>query len=150
MIPAKRILLVEDNEQDVELTLSALEEYQLANEILVMRDAASALEFLRPADCSLRPAPLPAVIFLDLKMANMDGLDLLRSLKSDESLRQIPVVVLTSSRETQDVLRSYEFGVNAYVVKPVDIREFMSSIKQLGCFWARVNEPPPGSVPVRL
>jgi CheY-like chemotaxis protein len=140
----RKILLVEDSPQDVELTLSALEECHLANQVDVVHDGAEALDYLyhrgAKADDTREP---PAVVLLDLKMPRVDGLEVLRQMKADPALRQIPVVMLTSSREERDLLRSYELGVNAYVVKPVDFNQFIESIKQLGCFWAVVNEIPP-------
>lgn len=142
-----RILLVEDDPKDVELTLTALDEYNLANEVVVARDGEEALDFL---DCrgafANRTKENPAVILLDLKLPKVDGLEVLQHIKADEKLRMIPVVVLTSSREERDKVGSYQLGVNAYVVKPVDFHEFVNAIKELGFFWALINEPPPGSV----
>lgn len=139
----KRILLAEDNPDDVELTLEALQVNQLANEVVVVRDGAEALDYLyRRGDFASRPAGLPAVVLLDLKMPKVDGLEVLRQLKSDESLRTTPVVMLTSSREEADLVRSYQLGVNAYVVKPVDFGDFIEAVRNLGLFWAVVNEPP--------
>lgn len=143
----KRILLVEDNDKDVELTLSALAEYNLANEVVVLRDGEEALNYLyRKANFAQRPAGNPAVILLDLKMPRVDGLEVLRQLKRDETLKVIPVVMVTSSREEADLIKSYNLGVNAYVVKPVGFKEFVEAVKQLGTFWALINEPPPGSL----
>jgi CheY-like chemotaxis protein len=140
----KRILLVEDNEHDIELTLAALESHNVANEVDVARDGAEALDFLyRRGIFADRSKELPVVILLDLKMPRVDGLEVLRQVKEDPELKKIPVVMLTSSREEQDLVRSYELGVNAYVVKPVNFQQFMDSVKQLGCFWAVINEPPP-------
>jgi CheY-like chemotaxis protein len=145
MAPLKRILLVEDNEHDVELTLAALEQNNLANGVAVARDGAEALDYLY---CRGRFAGhangLPVVVLLDLKMPKMDGLEVLRQIRSDPHLKTLPVVMLTSSREEQDLLRSYELGVNAYVVKPVDFHNFADSIRQVGIFWALINEPPAG------
>lgn len=142
----KRILLVEDNEADVELTLEALKENNLANEVVVVRNGEEALDFLfRRGKFSDRTPDNPAVILLDLKMPKVDGLQVLKTLKSEERLKRIPVVMLTSSREESDTLQSYSLGVNAYVVKPVDFKEFLGAVKQLGVFWGFVNEPPPGS-----
>ena len=140
----KRILLAEDSANDVELTLAALEQHNLANEIVVVRDGAEALDYLygRGAYAG-RPSGNPALLVLDLKMPKVDGLDVLRTIKADAALRTIPVVMLTSSREEQDVVASYELGVNSYVVKPVDFAEFMEAVRQIGAFWAIVNEPPP-------
>ncbi len=142
-----RILLVEDSPNDAELTLTALAEHNLANEVVVLRDGAEALDYLygRGAYAG-RSNGLPAVILLDLKMPKVDGLGVLRVVKSDERLRSIPVVMLTSSREERDLVESYRLGVNAYVVKPVDFRAFIGAVKQLGAFWAIVNEAPPGSI----
>jgi len=143
----KRILLVEDSEQDIELTLAALEGHHVANEVDIARDGAEALDFLyRRGAFAGRSGELPVVVLLDLKMPRVDGLEVLRQIKSDPELKKIPVVMLTSSREEQDLVRSYELGVNAYVVKPVNFGQFMESVKQLGCFWAVINEPPPFSL----
>jgi CheY-like chemotaxis protein len=145
MSPLKRILLVEDSSHDIELTLAALEEYNLANEVVVARDGAEALDYLfRRGQFASHANGLPVVVMLDLKMPKVDGLEVLRQMKGDPTLRRIPVVMITSSREEQDLLRSYELGVNAYVVKPVDFQKFVESIKQIGFFWAIINEPPPG------
>lgn len=142
----RRILLVEDDPKDVELTLTALEEYNLANEVVIARDGAEALDYLYcRGEYAGRPADNPAVLLLDLKLPKVDGLEVLQQIKSDENLRIVPVVVLTSSREEKDMVTSYKLGVNAYVVKPVDFHEFVNAIKELGMFWAIINEPPPGS-----
>jgi CheY-like chemotaxis protein len=142
----KRILLVEDSVNDVELTLSALEENHLANEVVVVRDGAEALDYLyRRGVFKLRKNGNPAVVLLDLKLPRLDGLEVLRQLKADPELRAIPVVMLTSSREEQDLVRSYNLGVNAYVVKPVDFKEFVAALRELGLFWAVINQPPPGT-----
>lgn len=141
----KRVLLVEDNAGDVELTLSALEEYRLANDVIVARDGAEAWDYLTRAGAyANRPAGLPAVVLLDLKMPRVDGLEVLRRMKNDAMLRTVPVVMLTSSREEQDLVESYRLGVNAYVVKPVAFQEFVDAVRNLGLFWAVLNEPPPG------
>lgn len=143
----KRILLVEDSEADVELTLSALAEYNLANEVVVTRDGAEALEYLRrQGPFRMRAEGSPAVVLLDLKMPRVDGLEVLRQVKSDETLKTVPIVVLTSSREEKDLVLSYALGVNAFVVKPVDFARFAEAIKEIGMFWALINHPPPGSV----
>ena len=148
MTELKRIVLAEDNPNDVELTLAALAEIHLANEVIVVRDGAETLDYLyRRNGYATRPPGNPAVLLLDLKMPKVDGLDVLRELKSDESLKTIPVVMLTSSREEQDLVRSYKFGANAYVVKPVDFLAFIDAVRQLGAFWAVINEPPPGGLP---
>lgn len=142
----KRILLVEDSEKDVELTLAALEDHHLANEVVVARDGAEALDYLyRRGSFAGRSNSLPVVVLLDLKLPKVDGLEVLRQIKADPFLKSIPVVMLTSSREEQDLVRSYQFGVNAYVVKPVDFQQFVDSVRQLGFFWALINEPPPAA-----
>src|ERR1700732_3604598 len=142
-----RILLVEDDPKDVELTLTALEEYNLANEVVVTRDGEEALDYLyRRGGFTARSNDNPAVLLLDLKLPKVDGLEVLQQVKSDENLRLVPVVVLTSSREERDMVASYKLGVNAYVVKPVDFHEFVNAVRELGIFWAIINEPPPGSV----
>src|SRR5258706_16211103 len=141
-----RILLVEDDPKDVELTLTALEEYNLANEVVVTRDGVEALDYLYcRGDFATRSGDNPAVLLLDLKLQKVHGLEVLEQVKWDEKLKMIPVVVLTSSREEIDMVASYKLGVNAYVVKPVDFHEFVNAIKELGIFWAVINEPPPGS-----
>ncbi len=139
----KRILLAEDNANDLELTLAALETYRVANEVIIVRDGAEALDYLycRGAYAERANTP-PALVLLDLKMPKVDGLEVLRQIKADPQLRLTPVVMLTSSREEVDLVRSYELGVNAYVVKPVDFSEFMDAVRQLGAFWAVVNETP--------
>jgi CheY-like chemotaxis protein len=142
-----RILMVEDDPQDVELTLTALEEYKLANEVVVTRDGKEALDYLYcRGEFNSRPSGNPAVIMLDLKLPKVDGLEVLQQIRSDERLKMIPVVVLTSSREETDMMRSYKLGVNAYVVKPVDFHDFVNAVKELGVFWAVINQPPPGSI----
>jgi CheY-like chemotaxis protein len=147
MAPLKRILLAEDSERDVELTLAALEEHNLANEVVVARDGAEALDYLYNRGRFAGHANgFPVLVMLDLKMPKVDGLEVLKAMRSDPYLRHIPVVMITSSREEQDLIRSYQNGVNAYVVKPVDFQRFVESIKQVGFFWAIVNEPPPGAV----
>ena len=145
-----RILLVEDDPKDVELTLEALDEYNLANEVVVAGDGEEALDYLHCRGAhSTRAKQNPAVLLLDLKLPKVDGLEVLQQIKADEKLKLIPVVVLTSSREERDMVASYKLGVNAYVVKPVDFHEFVNAIKELGIFWAVINEPPPGSVKKR-
>jgi DNA-binding response OmpR family regulator len=145
-----RILMVEDDPKDVELTLTALEEYNLANEVVVTRDGDEALDYLYcRGNFSTRSSDNPAVMLLDLKLQKVHGLEVLKQIKSDEKLKMIPVVVLTSSREEIDKVSSYKLGVNAYVVKPVDFHEFVNAIKELGIFWAVINEPPPGSAQKR-
>jgi DNA-binding response OmpR family regulator len=142
-----RILIVEDDPNDVELTLTALSEYNLANEVVITRDGQQALDYLYcRGEFAGRPDDHPAVMLLDLKLPKVDGLEVLKRVKSDERLKMLPVVVLTSSHEEKDMMRSYSLGVNAYVVKPVDFHEFVNAVKELGAFWAIVNQPPPGSV----
>jgi CheY-like chemotaxis protein len=144
MAPLKRILLAEDNEHDVELTLNALGEHNLANEVVVVRDGEEALDYLfHRGQFASHPNGLPVVVLLDLKMPKVNGLEVLREMRADENLKHVPVVMITSSREEQDLIRSYQLGVNAYVVKPVDFGQFVSSVKQVGFFWAIINEPPP-------
>ncbi|MDY0978095.1 response regulator [Massilia sp. CFBP9012] len=142
----KPILLVEDNPHDLELTLIALSKSQLANEVVVVRDGAEALDYLhRRGEFADRQLGSPAVILLDLKLPKVDGLEVLKEIRNTDGLKPVPVVMLTSSKEEQDVVRSYALGVNAYVVKPVDFNEFVRAIADLGIFWAVLNEPPPGS-----
>ncbi len=140
----KRILLAEDNQNDVVLTLTALQKCRLSNEVEVVGDGADALDYIyRRGSFSDRAPGLPCVILLDLKMPRVDGLEVLREIKSDPALRHIPVVMLTSSREERDLVASYDLHVNAFVVKPVDLDQFLEAIQALGMFWAVVNEPPP-------
>jgi len=144
------ILLAEDNPNDVELTLAAFTEHNLANEVFVVSDGEQALDYLyQRGRFKDRPNGNPAVLLLDLKMPKVDGLEVLRIIKQDEKMKKIPVVMLTSSREEQDLVRSYQLGVNAYVVKPVGFQAFMDAVKQIGVFWALFNEPPPGSQHVK-
>ena len=143
----KRILLVEDDPKDVELTLTGLAEYNLANEVVVARDGEEALDYLhRRGRYQTRTNGNPAVILLDLKLPKVNGFEVLEQVRADDNLKMIPVVVLTSSNEERDLVRSYKLGVNAYVTKPVDFHEFVNAVKELGVFWAVINEPPPGSV----
>jgi CheY-like chemotaxis protein len=143
-INVKNILLVEDDRADVQLTLSALEDNHLANRVAVVENGEEALDYLyRRGKFKMRSGGNPVVILLDNKMPKVNGLEVLKIIKADEHLKIIPVVVLTSSRETPDLVEFYKHGVNAYVVKPVDFVEFMQAIKQLGIFWAAINEPPP-------
>lgn len=142
-----RILLVEDDPRDIELTLTALQEYNLVNDVFVARDGQEALDYLYCRDqFSGRDGSRPAVILLDLKLPKINGLEVLQQIRSDQELRLLPVVILTSSHEEKDLVRSYELGVNAYVVKPVDFHAFVNAVKDLGVFWAMINEPPPGSM----
>ncbi|HUW06861.1 MAG TPA: response regulator [Williamwhitmania sp.] len=139
----KTILLAEDNLNDVELTLSALEDLNIANKVVVVHDGVEALEYLRrEGKYKERSEENPGVVLLDIKMPRMDGIEVLNAIRQDPSLRKIPVVMLTSSREENDLVRTYEMGVNAYVVKPVDFSQFVDAVKQLGIFWALVNEVP--------
>ncbi|MDB6094130.1 MAG: response regulator receiver protein [Verrucomicrobia bacterium] len=146
MNPLPTILFAEDNPHDVELTLAALGQNQLANEIVVVGDGAAALDFLyRRGRFQSRPPGNPAIALLDLKMPKVDGLEVLKTIRADENLRSIPVVMLTSSREEQDLARSYQLGVNAYVLKPVDFQAFVDAVKALGVFWSIHNQPPPST-----
>ena len=143
MSELKRILLAEDDPRDVELTLRGLAEYRLANEVFTVSNGEEALDYLRRrGKFSDRAEGLPVVILLDLKMPLVSGLEVLQELKTDERLRQVPVVVLTSSREDSDLEECYRLGVNAYVVKPLGFPEFVEAVKTVGMFWAILNEPP--------
>jgi CheY-like chemotaxis protein len=143
----RRILMVEDDARDVELSLTALEQYNLANEVVVVSDGEEALDYLyQRGKFKARANGNPAVLLLDLKLPKVDGLEVLQQIKADDRLKMIPVVVLTSSRLEGDMVASYRLGVNAYVVKPVDFHEFVNAVKELGVFWALINEPPPGSI----
>ena len=142
----KRILLAEDNLDDIELTLRVLAEYHLANKVDVVRDGVEALDYLfRRGRFADRPHGNPALLVLDNKMPRLDGMEVVRQVKSDEGLKTIPVVMLTSSREQEDLLKSYQLGVNAYVIKPVDFCDFVNVVRELGGIWGMVNEPPPRS-----
>ena len=148
MMNFKRILLAEDNLDDIELTLRVLAEYHLANKVDVVRDGVEALDYLfRRGRFADRPPGNPALLLLDNKMPRVDGLEVVRRVKADERLRTIPIVMLTSSREQGDLFKSYELGVNAYVIKPVDFYDFVNAVRELGAFWGIVNEPPPQSPP---
>jgi CheY-like chemotaxis protein len=141
-----RILLVEDSVHDIELTLTALEKHNLANEVVVARDGEEALDYLYSRGrFRLRSGGPPVVVLLDIKLPKVDGLEVLRQMRSGDAHQRTPVVMLTSSREEQDIVRSYDLGVNAYVVKPVDFKDFMGAICELGLFWAVINQPPPGA-----
>jgi CheY-like chemotaxis protein len=143
----KRILLVEDSLNDIELTLAALAEHHLANEVVVTRDGVEALDYMhRRGKFADRDDGPPAVVLLDIKMPKMSGIEVLRHMKSDADLKTIPVVILTSSKEEPDLATCYQLGTNAYVVKPVDFQQFVNAVKQVGVFWAVLNEPPPPSV----
>jgi CheY-like chemotaxis protein len=151
MSQLKRILLVEDDPHDAEMTIEALAEYRLANGVIHVRDGAEALDYLYGRGAfSDRASDVPAVVLLDLKMPKVGGIEVLRQMKSDPALRVIPVVVMTSSREEQDLYDSYAIGVNAYVVKPVKFPEFVEAVKQVGAFWALVNEGPVGTLPAAV
>lgn len=140
----KRILLVEDSLKDVDLTLAALEEHNLANKVDVARDGAEALDYLhRRGQFAGRDDNLPVVVLLDIKMPKMNGIEVLRHMKSDPLMQRVPVVMLTSSKEEPDLAACYDLGVNAYVVKPVDFQQFVEAVKQVGAFWAVLNETPP-------
>jgi CheY-like chemotaxis protein len=148
MTDLKRVLLVEDSPNDAELTLTALGESGLANEVVWVKDGQEALDYLqRTGAYASRGVGQPAVVLLDLKLPKVDGLQVLAHIKTEAQLKAIPVVMLTSSREEVDVAKSYALGVNAYVVKPVAFPDFVRALRELGLFWAVVNQPPPGSVP---
>jgi CheY-like chemotaxis protein len=147
MSDLRTILLAEDNPKDIELTLEALAEHNLANHVTVVKDGVEALEFLRcEGKYKLRKQGNPAVLLLDIKMPRMDGIEVLRAIRNDPALKTLPVVMLTSSREEPDLKKSYELGANAYVVKPVDFQDFIEAVKQVGIFWAVINELPPERV----
>lgn len=151
MSTLKPIVLVEDNPKDLELTLVALEKARLANDVIALRDGEEALEYLNyQGKFAERDHGNPALVLLDIKLPKIDGLQVLECIKNSSVLRSIPVVMLTSSREEQDLLRSYHLGVNAYVVKPVRFSDFVKAVSELGGFWAVLNEPPPGSLKPRL
>ena len=142
----KNILLVEDDVRDIELTMTALSEQNLANQIVIQRDGVDALAYLRrEGEFSERAAIDPILIMLDVKMPRMNGIELLAEIKQDPKLKTIPVVMLTSSNQDQDILASYELGANAYVVKPVIFEAFMEAVKQIGLFWLLTNQPPTDS-----
>ena len=144
MVEIRTILLAEDNPKDIELTLEALGDHNLANNVIVVRDGVETMDYLRcEGKYKQRKPGNPAVLLLDIKMPRMDGIEVLRAIRNDNKLKMLPVVMLTSSREEQDLIKSYELGVNAYVVKPVDFKEFIEAVKQLGVFWAVINEVPP-------
>ncbi|HEY5387361.1 MAG TPA: response regulator [Thermoleophilia bacterium] len=147
MIEVPAILLAEDNPNDVELTIEALDRHHLANRVTVAHDGVEAMEYLRREGAfSEREPGNPAVLLLDIKMPRMDGLEVLREIRGDSALRRLPVVILTSSRQEQDLITSYDLGVNAYVVKPVDFLSFVEAVEHLGVFWALINERPPNGV----
>jgi CheY-like chemotaxis protein len=140
----KRILLVEDDEKDIELTLTTLEEYNLANETVVARDGVEALDYLYCREAFAdRPEGNPVLIMMDLKMPGMNGVQVLREIKADEKMKKIPIVILSSSSDEQDLEECYRLGVNGYVVKPVRFEEFVDKVRGIGVFWTLINEPPP-------
>lgn len=144
------ILLVEDDPRDVELTVAALQENAVTNEVIVVRDGEEALDYLYGrGDFASREPGNPVAVLLDLKLPKVDGLEVLRRVKSDPTLKKVPIVMLTSSREERDLVESYDLGVNAYVVKPVGFEAFVSAVKEIGLFWAVINQPPPGSIGAR-
>src|SRR5215475_12475748 len=150
MTELRKILVAEDDENDAELVLKALEKYNIANEVIVVEDGAEALDYLyRRGDYEARAEGNPILVLLDIKMPRVDGLEVLREIKTDERLKMIPTAMLTSSRQEGDLLISYQLGVNAYIVKPVDFNEFAETVRELGVFWLMINEPPPGSVKKR-
>lgn len=143
MIQIKKILLVEDNPNDVELTIEALDEQSLACRVIVLQDGVKAMDYLLyQGPFTNRERENPAVILLDIKMPRMDGIEVLQAIKNSRELKTIPVVMLTSSREEADLKRCYDLGVNAYVVKPVNYKDFFDAVKNLGLFWAKLNELP--------
>jgi len=145
MIPsAVEILLVEDNPADLELTMHAFKSHNLAHRVHVVRDGAEAIDFLFSGGANgiRTPDEGPKVILLDLKLPKIDGLEVLRRIKGEERLRSIPVVVLTSSQQESDIVQSYHLGVNSYIVKPVDFEQFAEAVRQLGCYWLLLNQPP--------
>jgi CheY-like chemotaxis protein len=145
-LPLKRILLADDSPRDTELAIDALTQSNLANEVVAVQDGAEVLDYLYQRGQFANRAPgQPAVVLLDLKMPKVDGIEVLRQIKNDPLLKVIPVVVMTSSREEQDLVNSYQLGVNAYIVKPIGFPEFIEAVKQVGAFWAVFNEPPPGT-----
>lgn len=143
MIELKTILLAEDNPNDVELTIEALTEHNLANNVVAVNDGVEVMEYLRcEGPYAQRKKGMPAVLLLDIKMPRMDGIEVLQAIRSDEQLKTLPVVMLTSSREEPDLKKCYALGVNAYVVKPVDFKDFLDAVKHIGIFWALLNEHP--------
>ncbi len=143
MIELKTILLVEDNSNDVELTIEALTEHKLANNVVAVNDGVEAMEYLRyEGNYKQRKKGMPAVVLLDIKMPRMDGIGVLESIRSDDKLKRLPVVMLTSSKEDPDLEKCYELGVNAYVVKPVNFKDFIDVVKHIGAFWGLLNEQP--------
>lgn len=147
IVKSKMILLVEDNPDDEALTLRALKKNNIINEVTVVRDGAEALDYLfcQGAYAGRDPCRAPAVTLLDLKLPKVDGLEVLKRLRADERTRLLPVVILTSSKEEQDLVNGYRFGANSYILKPVDFNRFMEAIRQLGLYWLVLNEPPPAT-----
>jgi two-component system response regulator len=144
MNTVRRVLFADDSERDTELALEAFAEYRLGNEVVVVRDGVEALDYLyRRGEFAGREDDLPSLVLLDLKMPRLSGIDVLRAIKGDPALRALPVVIMTSSREEQDLATCYQLGANAYVVKPVKFQGFVEAVRQLGMFWMMVNEPPP-------
>ncbi len=143
----REILLVEDNPDDVELTLHAFEEYNISNEIEVVEDGAEALDYLfaTGAYAGRDMSEMPAVVLLDLKLPKVDGLEVLRRIRDDDRTKNLPVVILTSSSEEEDLTKSYELGANSYVRKPVNFDQFSEAVRQLGLYWLLLNEPPPAA-----
>ena len=141
----RTILLVEDNPDDVELTLRALQQYNVKNEVAVVRDGAEALDYLfaRGAYAERSVCPMPAVVILDLKLPKVDGFEVLQCMRADERTELLPVVILTSSKEEKDMINGYKLGANSYVRKPVDFTRFIEAARQLGLYWLVINEPPP-------
>lgn len=144
MMELKTILFAEDDPKDIELTLNAMAKNNLANQVVAVKDGVEALEYLRrEGKYKLRKAGNPCLVLADIKMPRMDGIELLRQIRADHHLKRIPVVILTSSREEKDLITTYELGINAYVVKPVNFHQFIEAVKQIGSFWAVINEVPP-------
>jgi two-component system, response regulator len=143
-MPAKIILLVEDNPKDVLLTERAFKQSKIANELRVVRDGAEALEYLIGPQAGTAACPAPALVLLDLKLPKIDGLEVLRQLRRDERTRRLPVVILTSSSEEQDIIRGYDQGANSYIRKPVDFAQFQEAVSSLGLYWLVLNQPAPG------
>ena len=143
----KRVLFVDDSARDAELALEAFEEYRLCNEVVVVRDGVEALDYLyRRGEFAGREDDQPSLVLLDLKMPRLNGIDVLKQIKGDPAMKAIPVVIMTSSREEQDLSACYQLGVNAYVVKPVKFQSFVEAVRQLGMFWMMINEPPPAAM----
>lgn len=144
MTNLKPILLAEDNSNDIELTLTALKEGHIVNDVVVVRDGEQALDYVFSRGIFHgRPRGEPGVVLLDLKMPKVDGMEVLEQMKADERTKRIPVVILTSSRQEIDLVKSYDFGANAFVVKPVEFTQFVEALKHTSIFWVIVNEPPP-------